>query len=246
MPNLPPASVDCIITDLPYGETALEWDRTVVGWAVHANRVLAPHGSMWVFGTLRSLSALIAGELRDWNLAQDLIWEKHNGSNAANDRFRRVHEQVAQFYPSGTDWADVYKNPLTTNDATARVVRRKRRPPQWGEIGGHTYRSEDGGPRLARSVMFCRSEHGRAEHETQKPVATILPLIEYSCRLGGLVLDPFAGSGTTGIATRQVGRRAILIERNPAYVEIMRRRILDDAPLLSSASVEQPIAEAAE
>src|SRR5207244_1510795 len=99
---------------------------------------------------------------------QDIVWEKHNGSNAFDDRFRRVHELVVQFYRKDTKWENVYKCPLYSADATARTVRRKAHPQQWGDIGGRVYESHDGGPRLLRSVLCCRSEHGRALHPTQK------------------------------------------------------------------------------
>src|SRR5690606_34525296 len=143
--------------------------------------------------------------------------EKHNGSNSFADRFRRVHEVAAQFYRSDARWTDVYRKPLYTNDARARVVRRKKPPPQWGEFGESSYVSEDGGPRLMRSVMFYRSMHGEADHPTQRPVAAMAPLIEYSCPLGGTVLDPFIGSGTTAHAALQLGMSCIGIELNPEY-----------------------------
>ena len=63
-----------------------------------------------------------------------------------------------------------------------------------------------------RSVIYEHSCHGTAINETQKPVPLVLPLIEYSCPPGGIVVDPFAGSGTTLIAARDLGRRAIGIE----------------------------------
>ena len=227
-------SVDCVVTDPPYGETSLTWDRTVSGWANEVQRVLKPSGSMWVFGSIQFFMEMAkAGEFDGWSQAQDLVWEKHNGSNSFADRFRRVHEHAVQFYRS--TWTGVYKQPLFTSDATARAVRRKTRPPQWGDISASTYLSEDGGPRLMRSVMFCRSEHGVAEHPTQKPVAVCLPLIEYSCPPGGTVLDPFAGAGTTGIAAKQLGRNAVLIEINPDYVATAERRIRLDAPLLAES-----------
>lgn len=86
-----------------------------------------------------------------------------------------------------------------------------------------------------RSVMCARSEHGRALHPTQKPLSCILPLIEYSCPPGGMILDVFGGSGTTAIAARMSGRDSIVIEGNPAFAEIARQRIADDAPLLGAA-----------
>lgn len=236
--ELPGESVDCIVTDPPYGETNLGWDRRLSGWLSPLRRVLRPEGSIWCFGTLRFFAeSAAAGEFKGWSIAQDVIWEKHNGSSFLNDRFRRVHEQIVQLYPSDRQWAQIYKKPIYTSDATARTVRKKARPPHWhGATGSTVYRSEDGGPRLARSVFYARSEHMRAEHPTQKPIAAILPLIEYSCPPEGTVLDPFAGSGSTGVAAKQLGRAAILIEINPEYAEIARLRIKDDAPLLTEVA----------
>lgn len=235
--ELPDASVDVVITDPPYGETSLAWDRWPRGWPALLPRLLKPHGSMWCFGSLRMFMDR-AAEFADWQLAQDVVWEKHNGSNAFDDRFRRVHEYAAHFYPRGRPWAEIHKSPLYSADATARTVRRKARPQQWGEIGGAFYESHDGGPRMLRSVWCHRSEHGRADHPTQKPVGIVAPLVTYSCPPGGAILDPFAGSGTIGIAANAAGRDAILIELNPAYVEIARARIQGDAPMFVTVAAE--------
>lgn len=232
---LPEESVDCVIADPPYAQTSLVWDKWPDGWVSEVRRVLKRSGSMWVFGNVRMFMDR-ASDFDGWLQAQDLIWEKHNGSNAFADRFRRVHEQAVQFYRSDATWGEVFKSPIFTADATARTVRRKQRPPQWGALGGSSYASVDGGPRLMRSVMFCRSEHGRAEHPTQKPIPTILPLIEYSCPKGGVVLDPMAGSGTTGLAARMLGRRSILIEANPKYAELCQSRLDRDAGLFAGAA----------
>lgn len=225
-------SVDCIVTDPPYGETSLAWDKVPVGWMRECRRVLKRTGSMWVFGSLRSH---MDADLDGWKIAQDVVWEKHNGSNSFADRFRRVHEIAVHLYRDDADWAGVYKQPLFTNDARARVVRRKKRPPQWGEIGEHSYKSEDGGPRLMRSVMFYRSCHGEADHPTQKPEAVMMPLIEYSCAPSGLVLDPFIGSGTTARAAMQLGRSCIGIEIDPRFAEMARNPVAPDAPLFAAA-----------
>jgi site-specific DNA-methyltransferase (adenine-specific) len=86
--------------------------------------------------------------------------------------------------------------------------------------------------------MFARSCHGHALHPTQKPVEVVSPLVEYSCPEGGTVLDPFMGSGTTGIAALQMGRKFMGIEIRQKYFEIAWRRIrckqkfgFDDPPL---------------
>lgn len=227
------ANVDLVVTDPPYGETSLEWDSRV-NWQSLAASALKDSGSMWVFGSLRHFMES-AEEFRGWALAQDLLWEKHNGSNAFADRFRRVHEHAAQFYKSGTAWSSVFKNPLFTNDATARTVRRKKRPPQWGEIGESSYESHDGGPRMMRSVMFCRSCHGFAIHPTQKPVETVLPLLEYSSQRSETVVDPFFGSGTTAVACIQTGRAFIGSESDPVIFDaaVNRvRRAIENPPMV--------------
>lgn len=232
LPNLPAESFDCVFADPPYGETSLKWDRWPVGWPGLVRRLLKPTGSMWVFGSIRMFLERVA-EFDGWQMSHDVIWEKHNGTGLFNDRFRRVHENALHFYRSDTKWTDVYKAPQFTNDARARVVRKKGRPAQWiGATGETVYRSEDGGPRLMRSVQFVRSEHGRAVHPTQKPLALVEPLLLYACPVGGSVLDPFAGSGTVGVLARRHGMACTMIEGDDDFQEIIEQRLQDDAPLL--------------
>jgi site-specific DNA-methyltransferase (adenine-specific) len=228
MPRLP--ECDAIITDPPYGETSLEWDVWPKGWPA---LMLAHTRQLWCFGSMRMFWHW-RDDFADWKLAQDIIWEKHNGSGSAADRFRRVHELALQFY-SG-DWAAIYKNPVTTPDATKRTLRRKSRPTHWGDIGAQAYASEDGGPRMMRSVIPVRSCHGHAVNETQKPEGIVRPLLEYSVPAGGLVIDPFAGSGTILAVARQQGKRAIGIElREAQCAEIARR--LSQGDLFASQMV---------
>jgi site-specific DNA-methyltransferase (adenine-specific) len=231
--ELADCSIDCVLTDPPYGETSLVWDRWPPGWPALVRRVLKPTGSMWVFGSQRMFWEHV-GEFVGWKLAQDVVWEKHNGTGLFNDRFRRVHETALHLYLDDSKWSDVYKEPQFTNDATARTVRKKGRPAQWiGATGETVYKSEDGGPRLMRSVMFVRSEHGRAEHPTQKPIGIVEPLLLYSCPVGGTVLDCFAGSGTTAVVAVRHNRNCILIEGRPEFAAIAEQRLRDDAPLFS-------------
>jgi site-specific DNA-methyltransferase (adenine-specific) len=94
--EIPDGSVDVIVTDPPYGETALAWDKWVTGWPALVRRVLKPSGSMWVFGSTRMFMTR-SNEFSAWHIAQDVVWEKHNGSGFMSDRFRRVHEGAVQF-----------------------------------------------------------------------------------------------------------------------------------------------------
>lgn len=230
--SIPDSSIDCIVADPPYAETALDWDRWPDGWAALMLRVLKPSGSMWVFGSLRMFMER-AGEFEGWKHAQEIVWEKHNGSNSFADRFRRVHELAIQVYPKSAKWSDIYKKPQYSDDAVAKTVRRKQKAQHWSKIEGSQFTSVDGGPRLLRSVMYCRSEHGRAIHPTQKPAELIRTLLEYSCPPGGAVLSPFLGSGTDAIAAKAIRADCIGFELNPDYAELSRQRLADDAPLFA-------------
>lgn len=76
-----------------------------------------------------------------------------------------------------------------------------------------------------RSVIYAPSCHGYAEHPTQKPVEIIDPILRYSVPTGGIVLDPFMGSGTTLIAAKSLGLRAIGIELQEKYCEVAAKRL---------------------
>lgn len=209
---------DCAIVDPPYGETSLEWDRWPFCWPSFLVDVTV---SMWCFGSMRMFLER-ADDFKLWNLSQDIVWRKHNGSGFAADRFRRIHEHALHWYLGA--WESVYVDPVFTADATARQVRRKQRPAHTGHIDGSSYESEDGGPRLQRSVIDVRSCHGYAVHPTQKPEGIVEPLISYSCPPGGIVLDPFMGSGTTLVVAKATGRRAVGIEVDERFCEAAATR----------------------
>ena len=213
--------VDVVVTDPPYGDTSLEWDARIIGWQEDVARVAS---QLWCFGSLRfHMNERDAFDGGDWKLAQEVVWEKHNGSGFHADRFKRVHEIAVHWYRG--EWGALYKDPPVTMDATARTLRRKTRPTHTGHIEAGSYASEDGGPRLMRSVQRVRSEHGRAVHPTQKPLGILRPLIQHSSPPGGIVLDPFAGSGSTLLAARDLGRRAIGIEIEERYCEAAALRL---------------------
>jgi site-specific DNA-methyltransferase (adenine-specific) len=232
MATLPAESFDLVIADPPYGDTSLAWDSgEPEGWREAARRVLKRTGSMWVFASMRMILANAAWP--GWKFAQDVVWEKQNGSGFAADRFRRVHEHVLQFYRDDAPWGGVWNVPQMTHDAVARKVGRSNKPPHTGDIGPSSYEPKDGDPRLMRSVLQVRSMHYEAVHPTQKPEELVRILVETSCPPGGAIFDPFAGSGTTGLVAQRLNRNAVLCELNPEYVKIAEARIRGDSPLFS-------------
>lgn len=219
--------VDSMVADPPYGETRLAWDRWPDGWLKTASTVAS---TMWCFGSMRMFIDH-AADFADWRMSQDVVWEKHNGSGFAADRFRRVHEHAVHWYRGR--WDDIHHQvPIVVHEGPPRGTRKAARAgaEHLGANNGHNRPWIDTGMRLMRSVIYARSMKGRAISPTEKPVDVLVPLIEYACPPGGLVLDPFAGSCSTGVAARLCGRRAVLIEANEAACErAVRERLMVDS-----------------
>jgi site-specific DNA-methyltransferase (adenine-specific) len=214
-------TADAIVTDPPYSETSLVWDRWPDDWPTLAATAAR---SMWCFGSMRMFL-----DRRDdftdagWKLSQDIIWEKANGTGFATDRFKRVHEIATHWYSGSWDAVchDTPKTVYTGASKNARI-RRDDRAAHTGSIKPVTY--QDDGTRLMRSVLQAQSVRGGL-HPTEKPIGVLAQLIEYACPPGGLVLDLFAGSGSTLDAARQCGRRAIGIEADERYCEAAAKRL---------------------
>lgn len=212
---------DLVLADPPYAVTSLTWDRWVDGWPSIAAAVA---NSLWCFGSMRMFLDR-RDEFADWKLSHDIVWEKHNGSGFTTDRFKGVHEHALHWYRG--EWRAQHRDvPRVAHEGrkvtTIRPVDRSRGE-HLGQIGGGRY--EDDGTRLMRSVIPVRSMHHKALHPTEKPLGILDPLIRYACPPGGLVIDPFAGSGSTLDAARQCGRRGIGVEADEKYLEAAARRL---------------------
>jgi site-specific DNA-methyltransferase (adenine-specific) len=223
-------TADLILADVPYGETSLAWDRWPYGWLKVAAETTR---SLWCFGSMR-MFLQHRDEFRDagWRLSQDVVWEKANGTAFARDRFKGVHEVAAHWYLGA--WRDIYHDtPRAAYTGPDKHIRaRTSRTPHTGEIGGHVYR--DDGTRLMRSVIRAPSVRGHGRHPTEKPLGMLVPMVTYACAPGGLVVDPFAGSGSTLQAARLTGRRAIGVELYEPYAEAaalrLQQTIIGDQP----------------
>lgn len=220
---------DLLCTDPPYGETSLAWDRWPVGWPELAAR---HSDAMWCFGSMRMFLDR-RDEFAAWKLSQDVVWEKHNGSGFAADRFKRVHEHALHWYRG--EWANIYhETPRVPGGAGNKHVRKRGLTPHTGEIGNTGY--EDDGKRLVRSVIYAASMQQHAVNETEKPAQLLEPLLTYGCPPGGVVLDLFAGSCSTGVAAKRTGRKAVLYEIREEQAELAARRLAQDVLDFGGAS----------
>jgi site-specific DNA-methyltransferase (adenine-specific) len=227
---------DLIVADPPYGETSIGWDQWPHGWLATA----AAHSrSMWCFGSQRMFFRhLNEFEEAGWKLSQDVvghedgeptygdvnvIWEKHNGTGFARDRFRRVHEHALHWYRG--PWRDTHHDvPLTAYSGPDKSARgAASRAAHTGAIGASAY--VDNGTRLTRSVIKAASVRGKKRHPDEKPLPVLEPLIRYGCPPGGLVIDPFAGSSSGLEAASLAGCRAIGIEGREDYCEASAIRL---------------------
>jgi site-specific DNA-methyltransferase (adenine-specific) len=239
---------DACVTDPPYGETSLAWDRWPDGWPA----LVAQHtNSMWCFGSMRMFLDQ-RDEFSGWKLAQDYvgehvvdttIWEK-NATSGPNkgDRFSRVHEIATQWYRGA--WRDIYHETPRVPSTAERVnpigFVGNRKPNSVAHRGAYTEHTAfiNDGLVYVRSVLRAKNIRRRAcwTHPTEKPAEIIAPLIESSVPPGGLVLDPFAGSGSTLLTARQLGRRAIGIEASEEYCERAAKRLSEVDLFTGSAS----------
>lgn len=221
LPSLAAAglAVDVCVTDPPYGETSLSWDRWPKGWPALVAEVTS---SLWCFGSMRMFLDQ-RDEFAAWRLAQDVVWDKGTGISLTTDRFMRTHEYALHFY-AGTRWSEIYAATPRERVPGGRsaTTRKTEAAATFGARNGGSW--VDDGTRIRRSVIpVSRPASGR--HPTEKPTGILDPLIAYSCPPGGTVLDLFAGSGSTLDAARCSGRKAIGIEQSEAYCEVIATRL---------------------
>lgn len=222
---LPDASVDAIVTDLPYGTTACAWDQ-VIPFApmwTGVRRVLKPRGVFVTTASQPFTSALVMSN-PTW-FRYEWIWQKTVGSNPMLTTWQpfKKHENVLIFsetqpvyYPQmeeGTPYKDrARKSGLKALHATA----------------GMKKAIDNDGTRVPSSVQLFPNPNNDTVHPTQKPVALYRYLVRTYTQPGDLVLDFCCGSGTTGIACREEGRRFILGERDAEIAATAQARL--DAP----------------
>lgn len=189
-----------------------------------------------------------------WWLRQDIIWSKPNPMpESVTDRCTKAHEYI--FLLSKSERyafdADAIAEPIGTEpNAQSRGPKDTpdRGPREGGNGGLHNMalRMRDGveTTRNKRSVWTVTTQGYSEAHFATFPPALIEPCILAGCPVGGTVLDCFGGAGTTGLVADRLQRNSILIELNPQYAEMARKRILDDAPMFASVVRERSLSDA--
>jgi len=235
--------VDCVITDIPYGTTSCLWDYIIPFdkmWDC-INKITKNHAPIVLFSTQPFTTKLIDSNIN--NYREEIIWLKNRNSNGlhANQKHIKVHENIIVFAKQGKytynpqKW-EVEEKEFLTQRKTMSIYG------MTNNIYGSFERNRkpDDGTRNPISVVAYRVPITGAKskkynedidlrvHPTQKPILLLEYLVKTFSNENDIILDFTMGSGTTGVAAKNLNRRFIGIEIDDTYFEIARKRILGD------------------
>ena len=238
--KLPAASVDLIFADPPYnlsnGGTTCQGGRRIavnkglwdasrgVGedhdfhrrWLEACRRVLKPSGTIWVSGTQHVIFSLgFAMQEIGFHLLNTVTWFKPNASpNLACRFFTHSTELLIWAAPlRGKPLRHTFNYPQMKVDNGGKQMR-----DMWPL-------TDDGAGVMWDLATPAKREKSEGRHPTQKPIALLDRIIAAASNPGDLVLDPFNGSGTTGVVAVGRGRSYLGIDLDPAYLDLTERRL---------------------
>ncbi|WP_346017034.1 site-specific DNA-methyltransferase [Pseudenhygromyxa sp. WMMC2535] len=229
---LPERSVDVIFADPPYflsnGGTTCQagkrvsvnkgkWDASMgaednhgfnLRWLEACQRLLTDDGTIWVSGTSHVIYSVgYAMQKLGFKMLNDVVWEKPNPPPNLSCRYFTHSTELVL-------WA-----------AKTRKSKHYYDYPEMKQRNGNKQMKN-----VWRFPAPGKSEKSHGRHPTQKPLALLDRLLVASCPEGGRVLDPFNGSGTTGVAAVRLGHSYTGIERESEYLELSRSRLLAEVP----------------
>jgi len=231
MKDIPDKSIDMILCDLPYGTTACKWDTIIPFeplWEQY-KRIIKDNGAIVLFGAEPFSSYLRLSNIKDYKY--DWVWNKKRPTGFAlvKKQPMRQHEIISVFYGSrccyNRQFLDKKKenqrpNKRKTNTEspyTTSVIVNNIKPKFSDEW-------EDTKTNPMSILEFSNPNYNKL-HPTQKPVALFEYLIKTYTNEGDLVLDNCMGSGTTGVACKNLNRNFIGIEKDPECFKIAEKRI---------------------
>ena len=227
MKDIPDGSVDMILADLPYGTTACKWDTIIPFeplWEQY-ERVIKDNGAIVLTASQPFTSALIMSNPKLFKY--EIIWKKERPTNfmMAKKQIMKYHENILIFYK---------KNGTYNPQMVERKEKNKRRNKPRGlenqvwdikNNGKYSERVLSGTNDLIYPNSILEFSMERGLHPTQKPVALFEYLIKTYTNEGDTVLDNVMGSGTTGVACKNLNRNFIGMELDEGYFKIAQSRI---------------------
>ena len=239
MKEIPSGSIDAIITDPPYGTTACKWDSVIPFepmWE-QLNRIIKPNGAIVLFGSEPFSSALRMSNIK--NFKYDWIWEKTMPSGMATSSYMpmKYHEIISVFVNKGKP---TFNKQLADRNKSG-LNRAKYKMQGTSNLSNHTkmgnhpptqYDPIKVNPKtIVKFKSVPNTPKGNKKHPTQKPIELMEYLIKTYTNENETILDFTIGSGTTGVAAKNLNRNFIGIENDANYFEIAKDRI-NKSPVL--------------
>jgi len=223
MKTLPDNSVDMCLTDPPYGTTACKWDTVIPFdemWE-QLKRVIKDNGAIVLFGSQPFSSRLICSNIDSFKY--QWVWDKRRPSNPmlAKKQCLKVHEDILVFsskphlyYPQGV---------VETDGKPRGGVKPSKTELGFGKAIKEDYKQTKTG--YPKSILTFGTDNTKNVHPTQKPVALLEYLIKTYTLENEIILDFTMGSGSTGVACLNTGRKFIGCELDEGYFEIAKNRL---------------------
>lgn len=231
MKLLPDESIDLIVADPPYNlgkdygndsdkQESQEFLRWTEEWLNLAISKLKSNGSLYIFTTWRYSPEIFVFLKSRMLMLNEIIWDRRVPSmGGSTRRYSSVHDTIGFFAKSKDHYFDLDSIRIPYDEETKKARSRSIFVgKKWLEVGYN--------PKDLWSVSRLHRIHAeREDHPTQKPLEIVERMVRASCPENGIVLDPFAGTGTTAIACLLNKRRYITYELNPEYFEMILNRI---------------------
>lgn len=224
MKDIPDGSVDMILCDLPYGTTKNKWDCVISFETLwnHYERIIKENGVVVLFCDGLFTANLVRSNIKMWRY--NMVWDKQRGCDFLNANVKplKSHEDIAVFYKKKPTYNKQvwYSTPYKRTKNGSLSDNYGDRKEAWSE-------SMDGARNPLTILSFARD--GKRLHPTQKPVALLEYLIKTYTNEGEVVLDNCMGSGSTGVACINTGRKFIGMEKEQKYFDIAKQRIEEAA-----------------
>lgn len=218
-PQLEDKSIDLVLCDMPYGTTACKWDTVIdleLMWK-EVKRITKDNAAIVLFGGQPFTSALICSNLKAFKYS--IVWVKSQKTNFLNAKKQplRQHEDIVVFYNKQPVYnLDLRDGALKGSNSESRTCNPFAR--------SDYVQTKTGYP---TDVLQIPHSNHKSLHPTQKPLALMEYLIKTYSNEGDVVLDFCMGSGTTGVACKNLNRKFIGIEKEENYFNIAKRRIYE-------------------
>jgi DNA modification methylase len=223
MKEIDDKSIDMILADLPYGTTACKWDTIIPFeplWEQY-KRIIKDNGAIVLTASQPFTSALVMSNIKMFKYEWIYKKTKATGFFDAKKRPLNDYEDVCVFYSK----QPIYHPQMKEADRIYKrgFVKRKKSD-CYGEE--KDFEQKETGSRYPKRIIEIQNADTKdIVHPTQKPVALFEYLIKTYTNEGDLVLDNVCGSGTTGVACKNLNRNYILIEQDEKYCRIAEERI---------------------